>query len=65
MEEAVDETEAAARILIVEDDALIAFHLQSTLTRLAFDVVGMVPSGEKALQEVKACAKRGPDARGL
>lgn len=64
MEGTVDETEAAARILIVEDDALIALYLQNTLRRLGFDVVGMVPSGEEALREVKACAERGPDVRG-
>jgi CheY-like chemotaxis protein len=50
---------ARARILIVEDNALIAFHLRSILTGLGFDVVGMVPSGEKALQNVEAWTEPG------
>lgn len=46
------ETRTAAQLLIVEDTVIIALHLQSILTRLGYDVVGMVPSGEKALQKV-------------
>jgi CheY-like chemotaxis protein len=45
--------QAAARILVVEDEAIIAFCLQETLTRLGYDVVGMVAFGEDALQKVK------------
>jgi CheY-like chemotaxis protein len=54
----VDETRTAAQLLIVEDNALIALHLQSILTGLGYDVVGMVPSGERALQRV---TERVPD----
>ncbi len=39
-------------ILIVEDDAIIAHHLGTILTRFGYDVVGTVPSGEKALPMV-------------
>ena len=48
----MDNTRTAAQLLIVEDNALIALHLQSILTSLGYDVVGMVPSGERALQKV-------------
>ncbi len=44
-------SQAAARILIVEDEGIIAFCLEDTLTELGYDVVGTVPSGEEALQE--------------
>jgi len=43
--------QAAARILIVEDEGIIAFCLKDTLTELGYDVVGSVPSGEEAIQE--------------
>jgi CheY-like chemotaxis protein len=45
--------QAAARILVVEDEAIIAFCLQETLTRLGYDVVGVIAFGEEALQKVK------------
>jgi two-component sensor histidine kinase/DNA-binding NarL/FixJ family response regulator len=41
---------AAARILIVEDEAMIAKTLQKRLTRAGFNVIGMVPSGEEAIR---------------
>ncbi len=44
--------EAAARILVVEDEGVIAFCLEGTLTDLGYNVVGSVPSGEEALQEM-------------
>jgi CheY-like chemotaxis protein len=37
------------RILIVEDEALIAFDLQRQLTRLGYTVVGLAASGTKAI----------------
>jgi PAS domain S-box-containing protein len=40
------------RILIVEDDGIIAHHVQHVLTRWGYDVVGMASSGEKALPQV-------------
>ncbi len=55
-EGAVDETTTAAQLQIVEDNVIIAFDLQSILTRLGYDVVGMVPSGEQALQKVREMA---------
>lgn len=38
------------RILIVEDERLIAAGLEATLTDLGYEVVGNVPSGEEAVQ---------------
>jgi CheY-like chemotaxis protein len=46
------DAQAAARILVVEDEAIIAFCLQETLTRLGYDVVGVIAFGEEALQKV-------------
>jgi PAS domain S-box-containing protein len=37
------------RLLIVEDEAIVAADLQARLTNLGYDVVGSVPSGEEAL----------------
>jgi PAS domain S-box-containing protein/putative nucleotidyltransferase with HDIG domain len=37
------------RILIVEDDGIIARHLQMVLRKFGYQVLGMVPSGEEAL----------------
>ncbi len=38
-----------SRILVVEDEALIADDIQTTLTRLGYDVVGTVASGPEAV----------------
>ena len=38
-----------ARILIVEDDGILAMHVQDMLCRLGYEVVGPVASGEEAL----------------
>ena len=43
---------ADERILIVEDDAIIAAHLKRLLTNLGYNVFGMVASGEEAIQKV-------------
>ena len=40
------------RILIVEDEGIIALDLQAALTRLGYVVVGIAAEGEKALQKV-------------
>jgi len=40
------------RILIVEDDGIIAAGIQSILTKLKYDILDVVPSGEEALQKV-------------
>jgi PAS domain S-box-containing protein len=42
-----------SRILIVEDEALVATHLKRILTKSGYDVVGMIASGEEALQLVE------------
>jgi PAS domain S-box-containing protein len=40
---------AAKRILIVEDEAIIAKDIERALQKLAYRVVGVVPTGEEAL----------------
>jgi|WetSurMetagenome_2_1015567.scaffolds.fasta_scaffold91002_2 two-component system, response regulator PdtaR len=37
------------KILIVEDEAIIALDMQETLTRLGYQVCGIASSGEKAV----------------
>lgn len=39
-----------AQVLIVEDSFIVSFHLQKTLEREGYSVVGTEPSGESALQ---------------
>ena len=43
--------EAAARILVVEDEGVVALDLTSTLTDLGYLVVGCVASGETAIEK--------------
>jgi CheY-like chemotaxis protein len=43
----------AARIVIVEDDMLIAMDLQATLEDLGHHVVSVVPTGEEGIREVE------------
>jgi len=45
----------SARILIVEDDMLIAMDLQATLEDLGYHVVLCVPTGEEAIQKTEEC----------
>jgi CheY-like chemotaxis protein len=47
------------RILIVEDDAIVAMHLEMLLKKLGYKVAGHETSGEAA---VRAAAKLKPDA---
>jgi DNA-binding NarL/FixJ family response regulator len=47
-----------ARILIIEDDLLIATQIETTLTEAGFDVVGLAPTGEEAIE---LAAKAPPD----
>ena len=49
-------SEAGRRILIVEDQRLIAADLENTLKKLGYVVVGNVASGEDAIQYVLAGA---------
>jgi CheY-like chemotaxis protein len=46
------------RILVVEDEAIIAMDIESLLRRLGYVVVGSVNSGEAA---IKAAAEIKPD----
>ncbi|MBN1533595.1 MAG: PAS domain S-box protein [Spirochaetes bacterium] len=41
----------AARILIAEDELIIALDLERTLTRLGFDVAGIAGNGEEAVEK--------------
>lgn len=43
-------SEGRKRIVIVEDQRLIAADLERTLTRMGYEIVGNVPSGEEAIQ---------------
>jgi CheY-like chemotaxis protein len=42
-------------ILIVEDDSLIALHLQELLQNSGYDVPDPVASGEEAIEYVRTC----------
>ena len=43
----------AARILVVEDERIIALHLRQQLTKLGYDVPNTVSTGEHALRRVE------------
>lgn len=43
-----------ARILIIEDDLLIASQIEGALTEAGFEVVGVATTGEAALELVRA-----------
>jgi CheY-like chemotaxis protein len=45
-----------ASILIVEDEALIAEHLSSTLSRLGYEIAGIAESSEEALAAISEAA---------
>src|SRR4028118_1053991 len=42
-----------AKILIVEDESIVALNIQSRLERLGYVVTGNIPSGEAAIQKVE------------
>ena len=42
------------KILIVEDEAIIAMNLESDLTRLGYEVTSIVDSGEKAIEKAES-----------
>ena len=44
---------ATARILIVEDERIIAADLRRHVTRLGYEVVGMVGSGRAAIEQAQ------------
>jgi len=43
------------KILIVEDEAIVAMHIQSSLDRLEYEVCGCVKSGEEAVRLAEEC----------
>jgi CheY-like chemotaxis protein len=44
---------AGTRVLIVEDEAVVAFHLKQELTKLGYTVAGVVTRGEEALKMIE------------
>ncbi|MCK5201154.1 MAG: response regulator, partial [Spirochaetales bacterium] len=40
-------------IFLVEDEAIVALDLRNILERIGYSVVGVVPSGEEALEKIK------------
>jgi DNA-binding NarL/FixJ family response regulator len=48
------QNEEPNRVLIVEDDFLIAGEMEATLVEAGFEVVGVVPTGEEALELARA-----------
>jgi CheY-like chemotaxis protein len=47
-----EETRAKARILVVEDEIFVAWHLESVLHDLDYAVCGMVPDGASAVEKM-------------
>jgi len=45
---------AAPRILVVEDEAIVALHLRQQLVKLGYEISATVASGEQALKEIEA-----------
>ena len=46
-------SEAAAKIMVVEDERIVALHLSQQLRKLGYEVLPIVSSGEKAIRQVK------------
>jgi signal transduction histidine kinase len=44
----------AARVMIVEDERIVALHLKQQLTRLGYQVPSTATSGERALEQITA-----------
>src|SRR6185436_19391100 len=42
-----------SRIVVVEDETIVALNLQQSLMKLGYDVPAVVPSGEQALANIK------------
>ncbi len=49
-----DQSRKPHRILIIEDDLLIASQIEAALTEAGFDVIGVLTTGEEALQKAEA-----------
>jgi two-component system, response regulator PdtaR len=47
---AAEGLDAAARIMIVEDDFLVASEMEGALTQVGFEVIGIAGTAEQALQ---------------
>ncbi|MDH3722883.1 MAG: response regulator, partial [Desulfobacteraceae bacterium] len=45
---------SAYKIMVVEDEAVIALNLQQMLTKMGFDVIGVSYSGEEALEKARS-----------
>ncbi len=45
------------KVLIVEDEFIVALHLKQILTALGFDIVGIAPD----MRSARACAEENPD----
>ena len=45
---------AVVKVLVVEDDGIIGRHIQKSLERLGYEVVGVLLSGEEAVEKVVA-----------
>jgi CheY-like chemotaxis protein len=43
---------ATARIMVVEDERIVALHLRQQLIKLGYQVVGTVASGKQALDKI-------------
>jgi signal transduction histidine kinase len=43
---------AATKIVVVEDERIVAFHLKRQLTKLGYEVSAIAASGDRALQQV-------------
>jgi CheY-like chemotaxis protein len=43
---------APARIIVVEDERIVALHLKQQLTKLGYHVIAVVASGTKALEKI-------------
>jgi len=44
---------AGSRVMIVEDEALVALHIRRELTKLGYTVVGAASNGEQALKMIE------------
>jgi two-component system, response regulator PdtaR len=49
-----DQSRKSHRILIIEDDLLIATQIEAALTEAGFDVIGVLTTGEEALRKAEA-----------
>jgi two-component system sensor histidine kinase/response regulator len=45
----MEQTDNIARILVVEDESIVALDMQSRLSAMAYDVVGIAATGEEAI----------------